>query len=394
MADKRRNALASPEMRETPVRNRLAQYAGNALSAVDEFARKPFGYDNPPVAMLSDALGVPAVASTLNRLAYGDRLTQGKGQTLQVRPEVLEAALAVAPVAAKFPRATAGAAMGLMGAADTGAGRAMFIGANAKTWDAAAAAKAAQMEAAGKDARTIWKETGTFRGADGKLRQEIDDSATKFVGNGNLERVTDAMPHPQLQSSYPDLSEVGVTWDQLRPEGGSLQRGLGMELISANGPGRDRARSVTLHELQHAIQGREGFAAGGNSDAIELAYNNARARLNYLESDPDYLAADKKLSDLWDKVFSGAGMSEDEALKLEQQIIAQHPAMQEARRQIDIMKANPAAKFGDSFDAYKRLAGEAEARATQARMNMDAKQRRAVFPYDSYDVPVNSLIVR
>ena len=140
MADKRRNALASPEMRETPVRNRLAQYAGNALTAVDEFARKPFGLDNPPVAMLSDALGVPAVASTLNRLAYGDRLTQGSGQTLQIRPDVLEAAMAAAPVAAKFPRATLGAAGMLAGAADTGAGRAMFIGANAKTWDAAAAA--------------------------------------------------------------------------------------------------------------------------------------------------------------------------------------------------------------------------------------------------------------
>ena len=61
---------------------------------------------------------------------------------------------------------------------------------------------------------------------------------------------------------------------------------------------------------------------------------------------------------------------------------------------MEIMKSNPAAKFGDSIDAYRRLAGEAEARATQARMNMNAKQRREVFPYDSYDVPVNSLIVR
>ena len=45
-------------------------------------------------------------------------------------------------------------------------------------------------------------------------------------------------------------------------------------------------------------------------------------------------------------------------------------------------------------EAYRRLAGEAEARATQARMNMNAAQRREVFPLDSYDVPLEQLIVR
>jgi hypothetical protein len=43
---------------------------------------------------------------------------------------------------------------------------------------------------------------------------------------------------------------------------------------------------------------------------------------------------------------------------------------------------------------YRRLAGEAEARAVQARMNMSPAQRRATFPFDSYDVPQNALIVR
>ena len=43
---------------------------------------------------------------------------------------------------------------------------------------------------------------------------------------------------------------------------------------------------------------------------------------------------------------------------------------------------------------YKRLAGGAEARATQARLPLNALQRRALFPEDSYDVPVNQLIIR
>jgi murein DD-endopeptidase MepM/ murein hydrolase activator NlpD len=41
---------------------------------------------------------------------------------------------------------------------------------------------------------------------------------------------------------------------------------------------------------------------------------------------------------------------------------------------------------------YRLFAGEAEARAVQARINMSAEQRRAVYPFDSYDVPVNELI--
>ena len=52
-------------------------------------------------------------------------------------------------------------------------------------------------------------------------------------------------------------------------------------------------------------------------------------------------------------------------------------------------------KLGSSpFDAYKRLAGEAEARAVEARMKFTPEQRRATFPLDSYDVPLDSLIIK
>ena len=51
-------------------------------------------------------------------------------------------------------------------------------------------------------------------------------------------------------------------------------------------------------------------------------------------------------------------------------------------------------KVDNTKDAYKRLAGEAEARATQARINMTPEQRRAMFPEKSYDVPLNELIIR
>ena len=42
-------------------------------------------------------MGAPAVASTLDKMSYGDSLVTGRGQTLQMKPDVAEAALAVAP---------------------------------------------------------------------------------------------------------------------------------------------------------------------------------------------------------------------------------------------------------------------------------------------------------
>jgi hypothetical protein len=46
------------------------------------------------------------------------------------------------------------------------------------------------------------------------------------------------------------------------------------------------------------------------------------------------------------------------------------------------------------YEQYRRLAGEAEARLTQARMNMNMDERLASYPYDMLDVPMDQLIVR
>jgi len=53
----------------------------------------------------------------------------------------------------------------------------MFVGKGARTWDALAAQKAKMMADMNIDPRSIWKETGTWKGPDGKWRQEIDSSA-------------------------------------------------------------------------------------------------------------------------------------------------------------------------------------------------------------------------
>jgi hypothetical protein len=87
---------ANLSLRPTP-RGRVSGAIADALTGVDEFARSPFGVNNPPGAFLSDLLGIPAVARTMDRVSYGEPLITGRNQTLRMLPDTAEAALTVAP---------------------------------------------------------------------------------------------------------------------------------------------------------------------------------------------------------------------------------------------------------------------------------------------------------
>jgi len=100
------------ELRATPMSNPIMGLLADRLKKVQQFGAKPFGYDNPPVEMLMNLLGVPAVQQTMERMAYGEPLTTGSGMTTKPRPEAIEAAMAVAPVAGLLGEATKGLPVG------------------------------------------------------------------------------------------------------------------------------------------------------------------------------------------------------------------------------------------------------------------------------------------
>lgn len=195
----------------------------------------------------------------------------------------------------------------------------IFIGENAQTWNKAAADQAVQMEKAGARPEDIWAATGTFRGAEGKLRQEISDLpaifnedklpqapsllsvATQYlrdkgvITNPNRDIASIGVPedlrkeaidyakiklqqmdqprtllgnvfeHPELLRAYPELANIKVSKEtssnyrgMYNPEENTITTGGG--IIG----GADQSRSTMLHELQHAIQQIEGMAKGGN----------------------------------------------------------------------------------------------------------------------------------
>lgn len=102
--------------------NALAQRPANRLAYQDTMSATPrnqvLGYLADLAAAsyapqrtqqmqgMAQFLSLPAVSQTLDRLSYGEPLTTGRGMTTQIRPEAIEAAMAVAPLAQPVTMAT------------------------------------------------------------------------------------------------------------------------------------------------------------------------------------------------------------------------------------------------------------------------------------------------
>jgi len=66
--------------------------ASDVLKGVHEFVSKPFGYDNPPAEMLSDFIGIPAASRVLDKLSYGEPITNyGKANVPFMQDDTFDA---------------------------------------------------------------------------------------------------------------------------------------------------------------------------------------------------------------------------------------------------------------------------------------------------------------
>lgn len=232
----------------------------------------------------------------------------------------------------------------------------MFGGRLAKTADHAKLATAEKMAAEGAPREAIWRDTGWFQGVDGKWRFEIDDSKAKigfrnpwdFAAEGKF---SDVLRHPELNAAYPDVgtlpakAEIGFTQ-------GYYERDPSIPGVRVYASGGDQnLPGIALHEGQHAIQDREGFARGGGMRSFSDAdLSKARDLIRAAED-----------NNSWSSVGTFASDMSDDALKKQ---------------------------------LYQRLAGETEARTVQARQHLTPEQRASRPPWLDYDVPESQQIVR
>ncbi len=282
----------------------------------------------------------------------------------------------------------------------------MFIGKGAKTWDAAKHADALKMEKAGVDPRKIWADTGNWKAPDGKWRQEIADNTAKYpfpVSNAHGKKLTNVFEHPEMYRSYvsDDISLTIPKGQNLGHYDGANQEigipevyqkfvyGKGKEGDKAYQRAIDSQKSTTLHELQHAIQQREGWAKGGSPEMFAMPDDLRKGMHSY-----DDMARAEKL--LERATREGVPVSSLSPRWADDKVKAIAATYEGKANGLDMLRQNmeQVSRIENPHEAYLRLLGEAEARATQARMHMDMPQRLSTFPADSYDVPLDSVIVR
>lgn len=303
---------------------------------------------------------------------------------------------------------------GLLGMAEVG----MFIGAGSKAFDKAMAFTATKLEKKGVSPQEIWKETGTVRGPDGMWRQEISDKLTTLKGQpykdvimGAYDRgvlktgdqlykttVDDVFFHHGLKEAYPEVMNIET---QMMRKGsdakGSLSTGGKNQVLQVREDLlAEPARSTMLHELQHAIQEKEGFGVGGNTDTMDRMIGKVKDRAFLIKETDEYKVAEQELNKLANDFFTNKISKEDFSAG-EQALLQKYPVMNEYRDASDMVQY-----FGnDPSDAYRRLMGEAEARLTQTRRNLSPEERKQYFPFEfqdknlnpyGLDVPPNMLI--
>lgn len=300
-------------------------------------------------------------------------------------------------------------------------GRATAAGIGARTADNAALRRAEALEKSGTDNETIRKETGWYRGMDGQWRFEIDDSKIKLRYEATAENGRETIPNyttlgnlidaPELFAAYPDMRNMDVVFQDLNDGAyGAYNRqfdsiDLSRKLKSSQ---YDLLDTLT-HEIQHAVQNREGFTRGTNPtywnrklengfDSRTTSQKKRSAQLaekyNQLKSaDPQLMKAVEELEDMTPTVPRG----EVDWDTLEQ--LTPDPPEWE---QYDAKREGILEKYGDRAyeymdtvsqarsiqgeggrtptQLYYATAGEIEARDTTSRRRMSAEERKNTPP--------------
>jgi hypothetical protein len=263
---------------------------------------------------------------------------------------------------------------------------------------------AEEMEAAGKDAETIWMATGWERGADGKWRYDANDYIPEFVDNTAKKQVYEDLidaktkeyeaatnpaerhelrmkigeymdksaelsqyfvadilgeDHPLIKA-YPDLGNITIEFNPNTENCAYYPQIDLIELGTKNEDAKQNARNLA-HELQHAIQHTEGFATGASTSNLN---ERLKKKFEAITAQIEQLRAEGR-------------NEEADAL------IKQNKGLAEAVINNE----------GDVFGNYMKVAGEVEARNASARQDMTPEERRQTSPSKSEDVAREEQIV-
>lgn len=296
-----------------------------------------------------------------------------------------------------------------------------YAGKNANGANLESLREAQEMQQAGADMESIRKATGWHEGMDGKWRFEINDSRMQLRTDAadipNYTTLGELVSAPELFEAYPDMADLSVTFHTLEDgQNGGYSRKFDSIELSRDLKNRPEALLNSLiHEVQHAIQNREGFASGANpaywnrrmengfdSRTAEERREGARLQEQYeqiRESDPQFVAAMEELDAMAPKVPRGKV-----DLNTWEQIEPDPPEWVRYDERRDQLEEQYGDRVWDWYslrdsidrnarnggrmptDLYRDTAGEIEARDTAKRRELTAQERRETSPdYGSED---------
>jgi len=219
---------------------------------------------------------------------------------------------------------------------------------------------------------TGWEKDKT----DGKWRWEILDGKFNWrevykrlqnrkvplEAHAEYAKLSEIFTNEELYRAYPELKDIDVAmWDEWGRSKGSYNRSTNTINLAMNDT-VDGLQSTLTHEIQHAIQYIEGFATGGNEEMFEeyeISLENLEAdlvwlkeRLKHENSEAERDSLRHRIAELENRITDVKENALDGQVEADGEI------------------------YEDTYDAYKHLAGEAEARNAQKRASMTAEERR------------------
>jgi hypothetical protein len=144
---------------------------------------------------------------------------------------------------------------------------AVFLGPLAKMADHVALSMAKKMDAGGINPQKIWEDTGWGKGSNGAWKFEISDADANFYMPDSPKGVlSEYLDHKELYDNYPDLA--GARFMTSARSGASYKPkqdliDISEDYVDIPSDKAGSAKGVSLHEVQHAIQGREPSFSGG-----------------------------------------------------------------------------------------------------------------------------------
>jgi hypothetical protein len=393
-------------------------YAGGGVSGAtpqgaDALGRVAYGFTGAGgVQDAAGLLGGPSLPENVRGGNYLDAALQGAG----VLPVVGGVAKGLLGAGALYKAAKMGAPE-IKAALDPSMTR-VFAGKLAETADLPALEKAEGLLQGGAERGSVLTQTGWERGADNKPRFEISDhtsdltpwareqlEAGKIVGGP----LSDVFNHPELFKAYSHLADLPVSLEYGKwhsPSGGYDPKTGTIDLRTDTFEGINSPKSILLHEIQHAIQHKEGFANGGSPSAFNQQDDAILAR-DMLQVRKEVERAFDENPDLKNNWTAGVNHVVGQYADMDaldffpghyvQRMAADYEtnASADLEKLRDVYGLNRRTSPYSGREVYDRLAGENEASNVQTRMNLTPAQRRLAQnrPWLTSRYPVSEQIV-